>query len=691
MGQQTKVIHETVTFQDLCRWGSFLRGWERVELNHGAPGADGVTVEDFSERLDTELLRLQDELLSGQYKPMHLIRVEVPKPAGGIRRLAIPTVRDRVVQSALYKLLIPWFDTTFEDESFGYRPQRSHQLAQRKVSHWRDQGYVWVVDADIEDFFNEIDRGILMSKIRALITDTSLLALIESWLECPVDEGGYLRVPDRGIAQGSPLSPLWANLYLDEFDEEIADEGFKLVRYADDFIILCKSPEKARDGLGKAECILNRLGLNLHPEKTRITSFQDGFHFLGALFVRSVVLESPKRSRQPEERFVDVLPDAIPEDPSLPHFTGEVLEEYLRGQGWEEVAFPEKEESTGRPQSEFSEYLRTLIVTEPGSVVCKDGHRLTVRRKKEIELSVPFFKIGQVLLMGYCQVTSQALAACLRKEIPITLMTSTGRYIGRWDTDNHDLLWERLQWQKMGSTEFALNFARAVVKAKIHNQRCLLRRALKRGKSTTLESTSESLLRLEHQAEGAEDLPKLRGYEGAATRAYFRALATLFDTKWQFERRVKRPAPDPINSLLSFGYSLLFQNIYSIVMAHGLNPNLGHLHDPRPGHPALVSDLQEEFRTPIVDSLILYLVNRGDILSSDFTYGKDGSPPCLLKPEARKLFVHGFEKKISRLVKHPRTGHQVGYRRCIDMQVQTYRRMLRGDIKEYIPFLLKLR
>ena len=283
------------------------RAFEKVRENGGCRGADGMTVGQFAADLDRELDRLQDRLLRRCYHPFPLLSIPVPKRSGGVRRLCVPTVRDRVAQTAVDLVVRPVFEAEFEDCSYAFRQGRSVRDAVRKVCELRERGYRWLIDADIDDCFGSIPHDRLIERLARLPLGEDVLRLFELWIRTEVFDGRTLDVPDRGIPQGSVVSPLLANLFLDQLDESFALFGQAVVRYADDFLVLCRNQEQAEGALEVTDSFLDSLGLCLDREKTALTSFGHGFKFLGALFVDDEVYlpfrqdkkEEPARPRLP--------------------------------------------------------------------------------------------------------------------------------------------------------------------------------------------------------------------------------------------------------------------------------------------------------------------------------------------------------------------------------------------------------
>jgi RNA-directed DNA polymerase len=260
----------------------------RVKANRGAPGVDHVTVAMFDARLDANLAALSEALRTGTYRPQAIRRHWIPKGPHERRPLGIPTVRDRVVQTALRLVLEPIFETTFAQHSYGFRPQRSAKQALRRVVTLLRAGYRYVVDADLQTYFDSIPHAPLRGRVRSKVSDGRVLALIDAFLQQPIFEGLAQWTVDAGTPQGAVISPLLANLYLDPLDHAVAAAGFEMVRYADDFVILCRTAEDAQQALALVQRWTATAGLRLHPEKTHLVDMQPpgGFDFLGYHFER---------------------------------------------------------------------------------------------------------------------------------------------------------------------------------------------------------------------------------------------------------------------------------------------------------------------------------------------------------------------------------------------------------------------
>ena len=277
-----------------------------VKANRGAAGVDHQTIAMFETRLDANLERQSQALRANTYQPQAVRRVWIPKPGSREKRpLGIPTVRDRVVQAAMRHVLEPIFERDFAEHSYGFRPRRGCKDALRRVDALLKAGYTWVVDADLQSYFDTIPHEQLMARIETQVADGRVLRLIAMFLRQDVMDTAKHWTPKRGSPQGAVLSPLLSNIYLDPLDHTMADAGFEMVRYADDFVILCRSEAEARRALEHVERWTAQAGLTLHPDKTRIVDAtqRNGFDFLGYHFERGY--------RWPRKKSLRKLKDTI--------------------------------------------------------------------------------------------------------------------------------------------------------------------------------------------------------------------------------------------------------------------------------------------------------------------------------------------------------------------------------------------
>lgn len=280
--------------------------WAKVQANDGAAGVDHQTVARFERHLEANLDGLARAVREGTYQPHPVRRVWIDKPGSAQQRpLGIPTVRDRVLQTALRFALEPIFERDFAENSYGFRPGRGCKDALRRVDALLKEGYTWVVDADLKSYFDTIPREALLERVRQKVADGAVLGLIEAYLRQQVLDGMEQWTPEGGTPQGAIVSPLLANIYLDPLDHEMAAAGYQMVRYADDLVILCRSQAEAETALARMREWTAQAGLLLHPEKTRLVDAtqRGGFDFLGYHFERGW--------KWPRKKSLDKFKDAV--------------------------------------------------------------------------------------------------------------------------------------------------------------------------------------------------------------------------------------------------------------------------------------------------------------------------------------------------------------------------------------------
>jgi RNA-directed DNA polymerase len=297
---------------------------QQVCRNKGSAGVDGQSTEAFQRRSQTILPRIEQQLRAGEYQPKPAKRHWIDKPGSKeLRPLGIPVVRDRVVQTALRNVIEPIFEHGFAEHSYGFRPGRGTKDALRQVAHLLRSGKTWVVDADLKGYFDSIPQDQLMEALQAKISDGAVLELIERFLKQGVMESAKeWRPTEQGTPQGAVISPLLANIYLNPLDHLMANRGWAMVRYADDFVVLCGSEEEARQALAEIQQWVANAGLVLHPTKTRIVDAtqKGGFDFLGYHFERGM--------RWPRRKSLDKLKETIRQ--KTPRTNGKSMEQIIR-------------------------------------------------------------------------------------------------------------------------------------------------------------------------------------------------------------------------------------------------------------------------------------------------------------------------------------------------------------------------
>ena len=284
-GIESPAITEQL-MEEVCERENCKQALKRVKANKGSAGVDGMTVQQLPEFLKQHWPAIREQLLSGTYKAQPVRRVEIPKPDGGVRKLGIPTVLDRFVQQAVMQVLQRRWDRTFSEQSYGFRPHRSAHQAVRQAQQYIGAGFGWVVDLDLEKFFDRVNHDKLMGQVAKRVTDKRLLRLIRAFLNAGVMENGLVSPVDEGTSQGGPLSPLLSNLVLDELDRELERRGHRFVRYADDCNIYVRSPRAGQRVMESVTPFITRkLKLKVNQEKSAVARPEErkflGFSFLG--------------------------------------------------------------------------------------------------------------------------------------------------------------------------------------------------------------------------------------------------------------------------------------------------------------------------------------------------------------------------------------------------------------------------
>lgn len=349
--------------QDGRKWYSLIdkiwakanleEAFREVKQNRGAAGIDRVTIKAFESELEHHLEVLQQTLRNKRYRPKPVRRVYIPKADGTERPLGIPTVGDRVVQAAARRVLEPIFEAKFMDCSYGFRPGRSAHMALAKIRKDLKDGYRYVIDADLKAYFDSIPHDKLLGLVKETIVDGSVLALLVSFLQAGIMDGGSYHLNERGTPQGGVISPLLANIYLHPLDEIMTQRGHRLTRYADDFVICCKTQKGAERVLKSVTRLLEQvMGLKVHPEKTKIVnSKRESFVFLGHEF-------KPGKKMVPSSKAITKFKDKVREitrrnqTVDVPKLVKKTLNPYLRGWGNYFV--------TGNVKTRFQEYDRWI-------------------------------------------------------------------------------------------------------------------------------------------------------------------------------------------------------------------------------------------------------------------------------------------------------------------------------------------
>lgn len=607
---------------------ALLDAWDTVRGSDREGGSPSPEAERFEAEAAKHVARISAQLVDGTWEPDPAHAMTVAKARGGRRRLAIPSIEDRVVERAVLEVLDAEIDPLLLPWSFAYRRGLGVDDAIRELVAARDRGHQWVLRCDIDDCFDSIPRFEVLKQLREVVDDPELVALVSLIIKRPVvgrrtarDQRG------KGLIQGSPLSPVLANLYLDAFDRAMLTHGHQVIRYADDIAVPVRDRGEGELALQRAGEALQPLHLELNAVKNRIDCYDNGVDFLGRTITSST------------------------------------------GVGVTETSHPVE---------------ATVYVSHQGALIRSKGDRMVVTDHDDTLLRVSFRRVRQVVLVGRVGMSTPFLHHALQRGIEVTLLDEAGRYSGTFTPQHRSDIEARRAQYTLGAAD-ALRIARAIVAGKLQNQRVLLLK-LDRMCEPELGPWIRRIDLARTRAGDAASANALMGLEGTAAREYFAALAKVYGKEWGFSGRNRQPPRDPLNAMLSFGYTLLTNDGVAAVHAAGLDPWAGCLHAGRSGKPALALDLIEEFRPLIVDQVATGLLRSGLLQRDSFT--DDADDGCRMDDAARVLFLERYERRMLTLMTHPATGRRVSYRVALGLQARGLHDAIADD-EPYRPVVWK--
>ena len=331
--------------------------------------------------------------------------------------------------------------------------------------------------------------------------------------------------------------------------------------------------------------------------------------------------------------------------------------------------------------------MATLYVISGRSRLEKEHQRLVITRDDKVVFRVPIIKVSQVVLIGWAGATTPVIQTLLNRQVPLTFVSRSGKLLGRLvPAASKNLPLRQAQYRRDADEEFTLKFARSIVAGKLRNQRAYVLRLLRTHPQIHPSNAVEKLTNAIHKAEAAQDAKILFGIEGSAAKAYYYIYRQAFDEKWRFTNRNRRPPKDPVNALLSLGYTFLGYAMMAALEIVGLDPYLGYYHTEKYGTPALAMDLIEEFRTPIVDSLVLNLLNRRMLIKESFTIDTNG---VFLTDEAMRIFLWQFSKKIETPIKTYEIKRRISYRKIFEVQARKLIYFINDENKIYKSYKMR--
>lgn len=674
-------INPVKSFMDLILdKENLLTAFKHIKENSDFAGVDNVTPDFYESNLDKNLEYLTESVINGSYKSSELKGIIIPKSENKIRALAIPTVQDRTLQRAVSQVLSPSIDEMLEDNSFAYRKGYSRSSAAYAINQARKDGFNFILESDIQSFFDNVNWEILINKLKILYGNDPLFPILLQWITSDVIFNEKRIKRTKGLPQGAVISPLLANLYLDEFDEALQND-FKLIRYADDFVILCKSKEQAEEALSKVKETLQKIDLEIKPSKTSIISFEDGFQYLGYLFVNSLIIDksSDDAEQQSQPINFELDKDSLPQGSWLTFANLSNIRNIKR-----------KPEINLKPlnTNEIQEILLDkfpLYITNFSSLHIENGNLdiLTEEENSDLKkLQFPLTQVSSLVFIGYSKVSMPAVFKLNENNIPVFFCKPNGeiRLQINPNIPNYELWLEQSELAQNDFFKTAL--AKEIVQAKINNQKVVIRRI--NNDETTINKFNYWI----DKAAETESLESLRGIEGSAASFYFDKINDSLEEDWKFNSRTKHPPEDPFNSLLSFGYSILYHHISTALIIEGLNPQIGFFHQPSNRYNPLASDIQEEFRH-IIDSLAIYITHRNMVSLNDFVFDEKNTYPCMMTKEFRKKYIGMIEERLKTEFTPADFNKKVTYKQFINYQVKVIKNCIRKKEMSYKP--LKIR
>lgn len=596
-----------------------LEAWQRTLDRLPAEPILIPEVENFRADLLSNLTEISTALRSAEWTPKSLRTTTIAK-ADGTRTLRIPSVADRVAERAIATVLTRSVDHRLQPDSYAFRPGVGVEDARRALQARIDAGNRWVVRTDIADCFDSLSRRGCTRAVAEMIDDPDLMTIIT---RC-IDRSDSSCSP-IGIAQGSPLSPVISNIYLDGLDQELWTNGADIVRYADDIACAAETPERAQENLDWIRSAADRRSLTLNPTKTAIYDALEGVPFLGA----TIRTGTPK-----------------PKTPS----------------------------AAAAPRI-------TVHITERGSALRARGTKFVITTARHPPVVHPASRTRMIVCNDRTMLTTGALTLAARTGVNIAVVDRYSGLTAFLDTPHDRPTTRRAQYNYLDDTENRLDTARLIVDAKIANSVTLLRRTPTRRERVPL-ATATRLNHLRAKARDATSSTMLLGLEGSAARLYFHGLSALIPEEYSFTSRRRRPPTDPVNAMLSYGYTVLLSEATRALELALLDPTIGFLHTPHRGRPSLALDLMEEFRTLIVDTAVLRLIAIRAVSPSGFATTPGG---CRMDTPTKHALISEIERRLSTPVRHPRHQRLMPYRECLGEQARLLARIVTVPNIQYTP------
>jgi len=743
---------KSAKYFDLLHLDLLKESWLKVKAKDSSGGIDNLSISQFEENANENISDLLNDLANDRYLPLPYRKVEIDKGADETRILGLLSIKDKVVQHAIKRLIEPAFENIFLDVSYAYREGKGALKAISRVKHiLQKDNNSWLISLDIDDFFDSIPHDLLFKKLKTIVADPKLLTLIELCVKMGKVGGLQWQDANKGVPQGAILSPLLANLYLHELDVWMVQKKLGYVRYADDFIILCSVQNQAESALKKTLNLIKTLQVKVN-EGYKIAPINEGFDFLGIQFKGGQISLSEKK----KGRLIEKITIALANDHYLPgnqfaKILKSITNYYAKLVPPMELAFIDEkiisiisEKATFKSKKEANEKLANLIfvtntfndqkklhviqiissiqrkqktpkkvatlvnkrkreyqaieakhselvIKTIGAFIGKNKKGIVVKVKGKTIASSSMANLQHITILSKgVTLSSDVIEFCTQKNIAIDFFTHTGKQFARLYAPvnaDHELWMHQLNAHNNGN---GISLAKQITIAKITNQHNLIKYYHKYHKKqdSTFEKfyalNAEKFKTIRQEIKNLEPCHiselrlKIMAAEGRAAAVYWDMIKELIDDDTNFEGRVRKGAKDLVNSLLNYGYAILYSRI-SIALAQArLNPCISYLHTPQEGKPTLVYDMVEYFRQQAVDRVVFSLIQKHEKLEL-----KGG----LLEEETRnKLITHIYER-LHRYENY--RGEQKKLLQIMELQAKEFAHYLTGKSKKFKPYIAK--
>ena len=724
-----------LSLEDIFTSNAFEYALKR--LKHTALGLDGLSIDDIC--TDSFYAELKDEIFNLSYSPEPLKRAFIPKEnKDELRKLAIPSLKDKFAQNILIGELSSYFDKGFSNRSYAYRAGKSYANA---VYRARDffKNYDFALKTDIKDFFENIDHEKLLEILRANIRDARIIRLIELWINNGIFEHFDYRAHAKGVHQGDVLSPLLSNVYLNQMDKFLEQSGAEFVRYADDFVVFFTSQEAAEQGLARLKDFLKTVNLSLNEAKTSIHGKDSEFTFLGVNFkgtnlsigeakfdrilaklassakrptisqsvenlnayvhhlkAISLKLFSPPQNELFGMRFDEVLTnltrrflkntdkqtiaDAL-SSVNFPYDLGKTAKKAKIISYYKNAKLPAVKSVQNALEAKKREYLKTfsqssiIHITTPFYFLALSQGKFVLKDKGVIKHKFPINQITQIIINAQISLSSAVIKECAKRKISINFIDEkTNLSYATLFTANSAISKTAASQISLLKTKRPLRIAQQFIIGKLKNQINYLKYLDKYHKNLSSQIRAIQEI-LKSRVPNATSVNKLLGFEGSAATAYWQAIAQAIDYKFSFSGRVTQGATDVVNSALNYGYAILYSKILKSIAAAGLSPHVSYLHALDEQKPTLAFDLIEEFRAFIVDRAVISMINKNEPFEIKGGLLSAATRQNIAKNVNEKLFAHTEYR-----------GEELKVQDIIDKQAYALKRAVTQNEK-YKPFI----